>query len=312
MKKQAGCGLAGKKKKMLKSMTAFGRARGTSGSGDKDITTELKSVNSRFMDLSVRLPRSYSFLEEKIKAYLTERGISRGKIEVSVSVDLLRQEDVEITVDEAVAASYIKALETLRDTFGLRDDISTMRVAQNKDIFIEKKAEDDLERDWDDVRRVLGEAVDMFLAAREREGANLRADLLGKVDSLRDMAKTVEKLSAADVENYTEKLEARIRQLLDKNDLSFDDSRILTEVGIFADRVAIDEELVRLGSHFKAFEEIIDAPEAAGRKLDFLVQEINREINTIGSKANNTEIAHLVVEMKTVVEKIREQIQNLE
>lgn len=312
MKKQAGCGLAGKKKKMLKSMTAFGRARGTSGSGDKDITTELKSVNSRFMDLSVRLPRSYSFLEEKIKAYLTERGISRGKIEVSVSVDLLRQEDVEITVDEAVAASYIKALETLRDTFGLRDDISTMRVAQNKDIFIEKKAEDDLERDWDDVRRVLGEAVDMFLAAREREGANLRADLLGKVDSLRDMAKTVEKLSAADVENYTEKLEARIRQLLDKNDLSFDDSRILTEVGIFADRVAIDEELVRLGSHFKAFEQIIDAPEAAGRKLDFLVQEINREINTIGSKANNTEIAHLVVEMKTVVEKIREQIQNLE
>ncbi len=312
MKKQAGCGLAGKKKKMLKSMTAFGRARGTSGSGDKDITTELKSVNSRFMDLSVRLPRSYSFLEEKIKAYLTERGISRGKIEVSVSVDLLRQEDVEITVDEAVAASYIKALETLRDTFGLRDDISTMRVAQNKDIFIEKKAEDDLERDWDDVRRVLGEAVDMFLAAREREGANLRADLLGKVDSLRDMAKTVEKLSAADVENYTEKLETRIRQLLDKNDLSFDDSRILTEVGIFADRVAIDEELVRLGSHFKAFEEIIDAPEAAGRKLDFLVQEINREINTIGSKANNTEIAHLVVEMKTVVEKIREQIQNLE
>ncbi|MCQ2423583.1 MAG: YicC family protein [Clostridia bacterium] len=297
---------------MLKSMTAFGRARGTSGSGDKDITTELKSVNSRFMDLSVRLPRSYSFLEEKIKAYLTERGISRGKIEVSVSVDLLRQEDVEITLDEAVAASYIKALETLRDTFGLRDDISTMRVAQNKDIFIEKKAEDDLERDWDDVRRVLGEAVDMFLAAREREGANLRADLLGKVDSLRDMAKTVEKLSAADVENYTEKLEARIRQLLDKNDLSFDDSRILTEVGIFADRVAIDEELVRLGSHFKAFEEIIDAPEAAGRKLDFLVQEINREINTIGSKANNTEIAHLVVEMKTVVEKIREQIQNLE
>lgn len=297
---------------MLKSMTAFGRARGTSQSGDKDITAELKSVNSRFMDLSVRLPRSYSFLEDRIKPYLTERGISRGKIEVSVSVDLLRQADVEITVDEAVAASYIKALETLRDTFGLRDDISTMRVAQNRDIFIEKKAEDDLERDWEDVRRVLDGAVDMFLAAREREGANLRADLLGKIASLRETAKTVETLSAADTVGYAEKLEARIRQLLDKNNLQFDDSRILTEVGIFADRVAIDEELVRLGSHFKAFEEIVDAPEAAGRKLDFLVQEINREINTIGSKANNTEIAHLVVEMKTVVEKIREQIQNLE
>ena len=297
---------------MLKSMTAFGRARGTSQSGDKDITAELKSVNSRFMDLSVRLPRSYSFLEDRIKPYLTERGISRGKIEVSVSVDLLRQADVEITVDEAVAASYIKALETLRDTFGLRDDISTMRVAQNRDIFIEKKAEDDLERDWEDVKRVLDGAVDMFLAAREREGANLREDLLGKIESLRATAKTVEALSAADVDNYAEKLETRIRQLLDKNNLQFDDSRILTEVGIFADRVAIDEELVRLGSHFKAFEEIVDAPEAAGRKLDFLVQEINREINTIGSKANNTEIAHLVVEMKTVVEKIREQIQNLE
>lgn len=297
---------------MLKSMTAFGRARGASQSGDKDITAELKSVNSRFMDLSVRLPRSYSFLEDRIKPYLTERGISRGKIEVSVSVDLLRQQDVEITVDEAVAASYIKALETLRDTFALRDDISTMRVAQNRDIFIEKKAEDDIERDWEDVRRVLGEAVDMFLAAREREGANLREDLLGKIESLRATAKTVEALSAADVDNYAEKLETRIRQLLDKNNLQFDDSRILTEVGIFADRVAIDEELVRLESHFKAFGEIIDAPEAAGRKLDFLVQEINREINTIGSKANNTEIAHLVVEMKTVVEKIREQIQNLE
>jgi len=297
---------------MLKSMTAFGRARRTTALGDKDITAEIKSVNSRYMDLSVRLPRFYSFLEEKIKAYLTERGIARGKIEVSVSVDILSQKGTEITVDTAVAESYIKALETLRDTFGLKDDISTMRVAQNRDVFIEKKAEDDLEKDWADVRAVLSEAVDVFLSAREREGANLRADLLKKADHIKELAAKVAELSKNAVDAYGEKLEAKIRQFLDNNSLVIDENRILTEVGIFADRVAIDEELVRLDSHFGAFAEMMDAAEPIGRKLDFLVQEINRETNTIGSKANNTEISHLVVEMKTEIEKIREQIQNLE
>jgi len=297
---------------MLKSMTAFGRARRTTALGVKDITAEIKSVNSRYMDLSVRLPRFYSFLEEKIKAYLTERGIARGKIEVSVSVDILSQKGTEITVDTAVAESYIKALETLRDTFGLKDDISTMRVAQNRDVFIEKKAEDDLEKDWADVRAVLSEAVDVFLSAREREGANLRADLLKKADHIKELAAKVAELSKNAVDAYGEKLEAKIRQFLDNNSLVIDENRILTEVGIFADRVAIDEELVRLDSHFGAFAEMMDAAEPIGRKLDFLVQEINRETNTIGSKANNTEISHLVVEMKTEIEKIREQIQNLE
>jgi len=231
---------------------------------------------------------------------------------VSVSVDILSQKGTEITVDTAVAESYIKALETLRDTFGLKDDISTMRVAQNRDVFIEKKAEDDLEKDWADVRAVLSEAVDVFLSAREREGANLRADLLKKADHIKELAAKVAELSKNAVDAYGEKLEAKIRQFLDNNSLVIDENRILTEVGIFADRVAIDEELVRLDSHFGAFAEMMDAAEPIGRKLDFLVQEINRETNTIGSKANNTEISHLVVEMKTEIEKIREQIQKLE
>ncbi len=297
---------------MLKSMTAFGRRRQLSAAGDKDITAEIKSVNSRFLDLTVRTPRGYAFLEEKVKGYLSERGISRGKVEVSVSIDVISQTGATILVDTGLAANYLEALRTLRDTFGLKDDISTMRVAQNRDLFIEKKPEDDMDRDWADVREVLSIAVDQFLAAREAEGARLREDLLRKADRLRELAERVAVLSRDCTDTYAEKLEARIRQLLENNGLEIDENRILTEVGIYADRVAVDEELVRLDSHLKAFAEIMDAPEPAGRKLDFLLQEINRETNTIGSKGNNTDISFLVVEMKTEIEKIREQIQNLE
>lgn len=297
---------------MIKSMTAFGRAKQTTADGSKDITIELKSVNNRFMDVTVRLPRSYSFLEEKIKGYLTQRGITRGKIEINVTVDVLSSASVEVSIDKGLAASYIQALYELRDAFNLKDDITAMRVAQNRDLFIEKKADEDLERDWQDFLPVLEAAIDMFIAAREREGANLRQDLLLKADAIRERKARVAELSQNDVDTYAEKLEARIRQILDNHSLEIDENRILTEVGIFADRVAIDEELVRLDSHLDAFAQIMDAPEPAGRKLDFLVQEINREINTIGSKCNNTEMSHEVVEMKTIVEKIREQIQNLE
>lgn len=297
---------------MLRSMTAFGRARGLSADGAKDITAEIKSVNSRFLDCTVRLPRAYSFLEEKIKAYLSERGIVRGKIEVYIGVDLLAQDGVEITLDRALAASYVNALYTLRDTFGLTDDITVMSVAANRDIFLTKSAEDDLERDWNDVRTVLGAAIDLFLAAREREGENLRRDVLEKAARIKACAAQVKTLSEGDIAGYRDKLDARIHQLLGDYGVQIDEQRILTEVAIFADRAAIDEELVRLDSHFSALEEILASPEPAGRRLDFLMQEMNRETNTIGSKANNAEIAHLVVEMKNELEKIREQIQNIE
>jgi len=297
---------------MLKSMTAFGRARGLSASGTKDITAELKSVNSRFLDCSVRLPRTYSFLEEKVKAYLTQRGIVRGKIEVYIGIDVLEQDGMEIALDGALAQSYLTALYALRDRFGLKDDISVMSVAANRDLFLVKKPDDDMERDWEDIRAVLSAAIDSFLAAREREGENLKADILAKADKIKACAAQVKTLSEADIDGYKTKLDTRIHQLLENYTIQIDEQRILTEVAIFADRAAIDEELVRLNSHFSALSEILDSPEPAGRKLDFLLQEMNRETNTIGSKANNAAIARLVVDMKSELEKIREQIQNIE
>ena len=297
---------------MLKSMTAFGRARGISSDGALDITAELRSVNSRYLDVSVRMSRQIAHLEDKVKAYLAEAGITRGKVEVYVGADVLETRGLEVLVDHEAARSYIAALEDLRDTFGLKDDISVMRVAANRDLFTTKKPEEDDERDWAEIRTVLAEAVAGFSAMRAKEGENLCADLLSKIDTLEGMAAKVKEMSAADIAGYPAKLEARIRQFLADFDAEASEQRILTEAAIFADKAAIDEELVRLASHFKAFREIISSDEAAGRKLDFLVQEINRETNTIGSKAGNAQIAHLVVDMKTEIEKIREQIQNLE
>lgn len=297
---------------MLRSMTAFGRARKMSSDNALDITAEIKSVNSRYLDCSVRISRMYGFLEEKVKAYLAEAGITRGKVEVYIGVDVLEQRGVEVMLDTEAAKSYIAALEKLRDTFGLADDISVMSVAGNRDLFVMKKPEDDMERDWAEIRAVLAEAVEGYNKMRLAEGENLAADLKKKAENIKERAAKVKELSEADIAGYPAKLEQRIRQLLKDFDVETTEQRILTEAAIFADKAAIDEELVRLSSHFKALDEILSADEAVGRKLDFLVQEINREINTIGSKAANAEIAHLVVDMKTELEKIREQIQNIE
>ena len=297
---------------MPRSMTAFGRARAMNGAGNRDITAELKSVNSRYLDVSVKLPRNYSFLEEKIKTYLTSRGISRGKIEVFISVNVTEDDGTTYALDTAAAASYIDALRVLRDKFALSDDISVMTVAQNRDLFLVQKAEDDTDRGWDDVRAVLSVAVDAFLAQREREGANLCADMAEKLSRIRALAGEIKVLSEADIAGYSEKLVKRIKQFLSDFDTEAAEQRILTEAAIYADRAAIDEELVRLDSHFAAMEEMLVSRDAVGRKMDFLLQEMNRETNTIGSKAGNAEIAHRVVDIKCELEKIREQVQNIE
>ncbi len=295
---------------MIHSMTAFGRCRCTVA--DKDITVEIKSVNNRFFDCSVRMPRAFSYLEEKIKPFLQSKGISRGKVDVSISIERVGTPETHIAVDEAYAAEYIAALRSLGEKFGLLDDISVMKVAQNRDVFTTVRTEDDVEKDWEAVSSVLNEAVEIFMAGRAREGANLAEDIKKKIESLRAYAKRVESLSADDVKGYKEKLEEKLRTMLSDNRIVFEESRILTECAIFADRVAIDEELVRLSSHFDGFYAILESSEPIGRKLDFLVQEINRETNTIGSKCSNADIAAIVVEMKCEIEKIREQIQNLE
>jgi len=295
---------------MFRSMTAFGRARETVSG--KDITAEIKSVNNRYFDCTVKISRLYSFLEDKIKQYLQSKGISRGKVEVFVSIDLLEQDGVEINLDTAYAKSYIDALYKLRDTFDLKDDITVSRVAANKDIFTVKKPEDDIEKDWADIKAVLDKALDTFIERREVEGENLYKNIAEKIDNIKGYLKEIEKNSESDINGYAKKLEDRIIKFLSDNSVQIDEQRILTEVAIFADKVAIDEELVRLDSHFKAFEDIAASDEPAGRKLDFLVQEMNREANTTASKSNDITITNATIELKTEIEKIREQIQNIE
>lgn len=291
-------------------MTAFGRAVGSAGG--KNYTVEIRSVNNRYFDCSVKLPRSYGFLEEKIIGFIKGCGITRGKLDVYVGIEVTESEGATVELDSAYAEAYVRALRKLRDLAGLSDDISVMSVAQNRDLFIVKKPEEDIEKDWEGLLPVLSEAVLQYNKAREREGDNLRADLLAKKDEIAVIAEKIAALSEANTHNYREKLTVRLKQTLEGLDIEFDGNRILTECAIFADRIAVDEELVRLKSHFAAFDEAMNSSEPVGRRLDFLLQEMNREVNTTGSKSNDAEIATLVVDAKCVLEKIREQIQNLE
>jgi len=293
-------------------MTAFGRHRALTERGDRDITAEIKSVNNRFLDCSVKLPRSYGYLEEKVKSYVSERGITRGKVDVYIGIDVIEETGVEVSLDRAAAETYIASLKTLRDEFGLKDDISVMSVAQNRDLFRTKRPEEDTERDWADVKAVLSVAIDRFIEAREREGAALGRDIEGKIENIKTWAAKIAEISEGNIARYPEKLEKRIKQLLSDFDVEVAEQRILTEAAVFADKASIDEELVRLNSHFEGFREILNSDENSGRKLDFLLQELNRETNTIASKSGDIEIARIVVDVKAELEKIREQIQNIE
>lgn len=295
---------------MICSMTGFGRCRATVDG--LDITVEIKSVNSRFMECNTKITRGFAYLEERVKPYLTSRGISRGKVDVWIGIEVLDTGNTEVTVDDGYLRGYLAALAQLRDGYGLRDDISVMLVARNAEIFRVKKPEEDVERDWARVLSVLEKAVDGFLAVRQKEGERLSRDLCQKLDEIRAVVDEIERLSADDIAHYREKLAERIRQALADNQITPDESRLLTECAIHADKVAVDEELVRLRTHFEAFHEMIASGEPVGRKLDFLMQEMNREINTTGSKCNDAKIARLVVDVKCTLEKIREQIQNLE
>ena len=295
---------------MIRSMTAFSRATRTDESNT--IVVEMRSVNNRYLDCSPRLPRIFSGLEERIRPYLQSRGISRGKVDITVSLENRDQAPRGMTVNDAAVKAYLEALYYLRDNFGLADDISVTRVAATPAIFAQEQVEVDLDECWARLAPVLGEAVDAFIAAREREGARLRADLLDKLQNLRRLVDGVKERSAEDVSGYRQKLEERLRAILADNRVTADENRILTECALHADKIAVDEELVRLASHFSLFEDLMNANEPVGRKLDFLIQEMNREVNTIGSKCADAEIAHRIVDAKNELEKIREQIQNLE
>lgn len=295
---------------MIKSMTAFGRAKREGA--EKDITIEIKSVNSRFFDCTVKLPRAYIFLEERIKEHVRKHAVSRAKVDVFVTVDNHTSGVGNVGLDTAYLESYLAALRRLSSEFGLRDDISVMSVARNQDVFTYDKAEEDLEAEWELFRSVLDEAIDGYSAMRSAEGKKAEDDIEAKIELVRAYADEVEEISKADTVGYRDKLEAKIRQILADAEVTPDENRLLTECAIWADKIAIDEELVRLRSHFGAFYDIAGSAEPSGRKLDFLMQELNRETNTIGSKANNARIARIVVNMKGELEKIREQVQNIE
>ena len=295
---------------MFKSMTAFGRER--ADVGGKDITVEIKSVNNRYFDCTVKLPHIYAPLEQKIKQRLSERGISRGKVDVGIFVDFAEATDTEILVNREYAQRYIGALRKLKEEFGLAGEITVMEVARDREVFSIKKPEGDMEAEFIDICSVLDVAIDRFLEARRSEGERIERDLAAKIEGIRARVEKIEVESGDDIGGYKLRLEEKLRAALADNNITIDENRILTECAIYADRAATDEEIGRLKSHFDAFYGYVEKDEPVGRSLDFLIQEMNREINTIGSKCGNSDIAHLVVECKTEMEKVREQIQNIE
>lgn len=292
---------------MIKSMTGYGRAEQTDDS--RKIVIDIRSVNHRYADVSVKVPRSYGYLEDKIKETLSGE-ISRGKVEVFVYIETYTNEDKVVSVDHVLAKNYHAVLTELKETYSLRNDISISDLARFSDIFITKSQDEDKDKVWEQVLPCLKSAIADFVAMRTREGQRLENNLRERAQAIKTLIGEVELRTPQIVEAYAQRLRERMTELL--GNFQVDEGRLLTEVGIMADRVCIDEELVRLKSHFKELEKILALSEPVGRKLDFLVQEINRETNTIGSKANDFGVAKYVVEIKSEIEKLREQIQNIE
>lgn len=292
---------------MIKSMTGYGKSEQTIDS--LNVTVEIKSVNHRYFEFSARVPREYGFLEEKLKKYCNSL-ITRGKVECYVSVEDLEEREMEVNVNETLAAGYVKALKELSERFGLKDDISAVTLSRYPDVITLHKASEDEERIWNAVKTVAETAVSKFIEMRETEGSKLRGDILSRADYIIECVEFIEGRSPETVREYNEKLKQRMKELL--GDAAVDEQRLLNEAAIYADKIAVDEETVRLRSHISQLREFMNSNEAIGRKLDFLVQEINREANTIGSKAQDVDIAKKVIAIKAEVEKIREQVQNIE
>lgn len=292
---------------MVRSMTGFGRGQGSAAG--LEFTVELKAVNSRYFEFSCRLPRGYLFLEDKLKNFTAER-VSRGKVEMYVTIDSGVDDEITVELNRPYADAYIKALRELSEDYGIENKVTAADFIGNGEMFKVVRTEIDEEAVTAAALSVAGEAIDRFIAMRETEGEKLRQDVEGRVDTILKKVEFIEAKSPETVEAYRQKLESKIKELL--GDTSFDESRIITETAIYADKVAVAEETVRLRSHMAQLCDMLSKGGAVGRKLDFIVQEMNRETNTIGSKAQNIEIAQTVVDIKSEIEKIREQIQNIE
>ncbi len=292
---------------MIKSMTGYGRFQQTIDG--REILVEIKSVNHRYFEFSARVPRAYGYLEEKLKSFVQSK-VSRGKVEVGVTVYNIEGKDAQIEVNKSIAQGYVSALRKANEILSLEDDITLSRLIKLPDIFNVIKNTEDEEVIWKDVKLVAEEALNNFITMREVEGMKMKDDIKSRLGYIGELVDMVEERSPAVTQAYRDKLYGKLCEIL--NDKKIDEQRILTEAAVFAEKTAVDEETVRLKSHIQQFNGLLDIEEPVGRKLDFLIQEFNRESNTIGSKAQDIEITKIVVELKSEIEKIREQIQNIE
>lgn len=291
----------------ISSMTGYGSAAGVSGL--IAITVEMKSVNNRFLDASVRMPRSYSFAEEAVKALVQQR-LGRGKVDIYINIDASADDSVVIRLNEPVLKAYQNAFNEMRKKYLISDDAGTSAYSRLPDVFITEKKAVDSEEFTKDLLAVASDALDVISDMRRREGERLAGDILTKLEELEQNRQAVALRSPETVREYQERLLTKMREVLESTEI--DQSRIVAEAAIFADKVAVDEELVRLESHIAQFRDLLKNGGAVGRKLDFLIQELNREVNTIGSKCTDLQITRIVLEMKACIEKIREQAQNIE
>lgn len=292
---------------MIRSMTGYGR--GEAVLHDRAITVEVRAVNNRYLDCAVKIPRVYVFAEEAIKARVQSQ-VGRGKLDVFVTIDASAADQVAVTLNRPVADGYYAALTQMKETYGLAEPVSLSLLSRFPDVFLVEKAQGDADVIEGDILQVLDQALADFNAMRAREGAKLAEDIRAKGEAIATLVTQVEAHSPETVAAYREKLRQKMQEVLENTQI--DESRILTEAALFADKVAVDEETVRLRSHLAQLGEMIQAQGPIGRKLDFLIQEFNREANTIGSKCSDVDLARVVVDLKGEIEKIREQVQNIE
>ena len=292
---------------MICSMTGYGRAKATIN--NRDITVELRSVNNRFLDCTVKIPRAYTFCEDAIKGRI-QKTITRGKVDVFVTIVSVGAEATVVNVNTELAKGYMNALKDIAGELNLNGDVSVMNIARFPDVLTVTKAEEDLESLSADICTVLDQALEGYTQMRQTEGEKLREDIAGRLDTIEALTAKIEERSPKTVAEYRERLTAKMKEVLQST--TIDESRILMEAAVYSDKVAVDEETVRLHSHVEQLRTMLQSGGVIGRKADFLIQELNRESNTVGSKCNDLEITEHVVSLKSEIEKIREQIQNIE
>lgn len=292
---------------MINSMTGYGR--GCAEEDGRSFITEIKSVNNRYLDVNIKLPRQINGLEDKVRKLISSK-ISRGKIDIYISQDRFSDEDIEIRIDEQLSNAYYNAFKLLKNKFDVRDDISVSLLAKSPDVISINKKEEDLEKIWSVLKESIDNAIDMFVDMRVKEGLKLSKDILERCELIHNSVIQIESRASLIVDEYRQKISARIAEYL--KEVEIDQSKLLNEVAFFADKSNITEELVRLNSHIIQMKDTLNSNEPVGRKLDFIIQEMNRETNTIGSKSSDLTITNLVVDIKCELEKIREQVQNIE